>query len=39
MCMCVCVCVGQVVCVFANGPKRPGFNPRLRHTYDSKNGT
>ena len=31
--------IGLVGRVFANGPERPGFNPRSRHTKDFKNGT
>ena len=31
--------IGPAVRVFANGPGRPGFNPRSSHTKDFKNGT
>ena len=31
--------IGMMVRVFANGTGRLGFNPRLSHTKDSKNGT
>ena len=31
--------IGLVGRVFANGPGRLGFNPRLSHTKDLKNGT
>ena len=43
------ICIGQDICmdrasglmskVFPNGPGDSGFNPRLSHTKDSKNGT
>ena len=29
----------RLVWVLANGPGKPGFNPRSSHTKDSKNGT
>ena len=30
--------IGLMVRVFAKWPRRPGFNPRLNHTKDLKNG-
>ena len=31
--------IGLMSRVFANGPGRPGFNPKSSHTKDSKDGT
>ena len=31
--------IGLVGRVFANGPGKPGFNPRSCHTKDTKNDT